>query len=96
MQRLHDIHAGSDQVQITSANNATVVTTAAPVAAVACLLSVETSNGRIGFAGFVPTATTGHVLVAAQTPVYFPWAEDIRFLSTAAAAASVLNVTWLY
>lgn len=96
MQVLHDVRqkAASFQQQ-SSPDTSTVRTFTPPGNAVACLITVETTDARVSFHGADPSSSVGHVIKVGQNPYYHPAATAFRAASTA-GTASVVNVTWLY
>jgi hypothetical protein len=95
MNRLHNIAATGGQVQATSTGTADVQTTTPPVGALACLISVETTDARLTVDGSTPSATNGNVVQAGQSPAYLPIGAVLKHAS-AVAGSSLLNVTWLF
>lgn len=96
MQLLHDVRQKAASFsQQTPATTVDVKTFTPPAGAVACLITVETTDARISFHGVDPAATVGHIVKVGQNPYYHPAGTAFRAVSTA-AANSIVNVTWLY
>jgi hypothetical protein len=94
---IHDVPVNAAAfAQQTSASTADVKTLTPPTAfkAHACLITVETTSARVTFNGDAPDATHGQLVQAGQAPLYLPFARPIKAASSA-AAASIVNVTWL-
>lgn len=96
MKALHDVRvvAGSFNQQ-SSPDTTTVRTFTPPNGARACLITVETTAARVSFHGTDPSATVGNVIPKDALPFYLPAAVVVKAVSTA-AAASIVNVTWLF
>lgn len=80
--------------QSSPADTTTVMTSAAPSGATACLITAETTAPRVTFDGTVPSATNGHLIQLAQNPLFVPCADRVRWVSSAVAVSTV-TVTWL-
>ena len=90
----YDVRGASAYVQVSTTS--TVSTTAAPLSATGCLISIDTTDARLTFDGSTPSSSAGHLVKAGQAyPWYVPLGKTIKHISTTTAAA-VLNVTWLY
>jgi hypothetical protein len=105
MQRLHSVPgAAYAQAQATSTGTADEKTITPPGAAtasgpssvpVACLITVETNAALMAFNNQAVSGANRQVVPSGAAPLYLPFAGPIRFTS-AAAAACVVNVTWLW
>lgn len=80
-----------------SSGTADIKTLTPPTGAAAMLISAETTTARATFDGTDPSAGLGsHEIVKDQNPIYIPLGVGcfVKFVSTA-AAASVVQITWL-
>lgn len=80
-----------------AADTTTVSTLAAPAGAMACLITVETTDARMTFDGSAPSATNGQVMKQGVALVFVPLADQVNGIkwTSTAAAVSTVNVTWL-
>lgn len=79
-----------------SSGTADIQTITPPAGASGFLIAVETTNARVTFDGSTPASTNGLVYPKDVAPVehhFLP--EEINWTSTA-AAASIVDVCWLF
>ena len=91
----YDVPAvAASHARATSSGIANVQTLSPPAGTSACVLTVQTSNAQATFNGIDASTTNGIILQKDASPIFFPFAETIKFVSTA-AVNSVVDVLWL-
>lgn len=88
-------YKANSHAQATSTSTSDVQTVSAPTAdGKGCYVTVSTNGCYMRFDGGTPSSTAGLAFPKDGTPVFFPTASSIKFVSQA-AGNSVVNVFWV-